>query len=377
VRILHVVTLISPDGAYGGPVRVAVNQARELRALGHDVTIAAGTRGFDVAPTEQDGVPVRLFPVRAVLPGAGFAGLSSPAMVTWFLRHGRDYDVVHVHLARDLVTLPIARIAVGRSQRLFTQTHGMIDPTDKMLARPIDALLTRPVLRRASGVFHLTDHEKRDVEAVANTDLDFIRLANGVPAAERRRESGEAPPHVLFLARLQARKRPVDFVNAAVAVLAEGHTARFTLVGPDEGEGDAVAARITDAGVSASVEWRGPLPPHETLETMRTADLYVLPSVDEPYPMSVLEAMSVGVPVIVTDTCGLAPLIAENACGAVTNGTVSELTAAMSALLADPPTLRTAGENAFRTVRATSGMASVAQTLDAAYSRDGAPAPSP
>lgn len=79
MRILSVVTLVSPDGAFGGPVRVALNQATALRELGHDVTLAAGGRGFDEPPTELDGVPVRLFPARTVVPGIGFAGLSSPA----------------------------------------------------------------------------------------------------------------------------------------------------------------------------------------------------------------------------------------------------------------------------------------------------------
>ena len=57
MRILHVVTLVSPDGEYGGPVRVATNLSKALRDLGHDVTIAAGTRGFESAPEQLDGTP--------------------------------------------------------------------------------------------------------------------------------------------------------------------------------------------------------------------------------------------------------------------------------------------------------------------------------
>src|SRR5437867_204758 len=58
MRILQVVTLLSPDGAYGGVARVALNQSAELIGRGHDVTVAAATRGYEVVPEELDGVPV-------------------------------------------------------------------------------------------------------------------------------------------------------------------------------------------------------------------------------------------------------------------------------------------------------------------------------
>ena len=79
MRILQVVTLLSPDGAYGGPARVALNQSAELIRRGHDVTVAAATRGYRVPPTELNGVPVRLFAARTLLPGTGFAGMGAPA----------------------------------------------------------------------------------------------------------------------------------------------------------------------------------------------------------------------------------------------------------------------------------------------------------
>ena len=52
---------------------------------------------------------------------------------------------------------------------------------------------------------------------------------------------------------------------------------------------------------------------------MAAASVYVLPSVREPYPMSVLEAMSVGLPVVVSADCGLAPLVERARCGIVTD----------------------------------------------------------
>ena len=46
MRVLQVVTLISPDGAYGGPTRVAFNQASALMESGVEVDVCAGTLGI-------------------------------------------------------------------------------------------------------------------------------------------------------------------------------------------------------------------------------------------------------------------------------------------------------------------------------------------
>src|ERR1700712_3015842 len=107
LRILHAVTLLSPDSAYGGPVRVALNQASALRGRGHSVTLAAAERGFDVAPRSADGTPLVLRRARRLVPHSGFAGLSAPSLMTWLLRSRSEFDVAHVHLARDLVLLPL------------------------------------------------------------------------------------------------------------------------------------------------------------------------------------------------------------------------------------------------------------------------------
>ncbi|MEJ7754401.1 MAG: glycosyltransferase, partial [Candidatus Limnocylindrales bacterium] len=153
LRILSIVTLVSPLGEYGGPVRVAVNQANALRELGHDVTIAGGVRGYgrDV-PTTINGVPARLFRASTLVPRTGFAGLAAPGLWRWFRRHARDYDVLHLHAARDLVTLPVGRLARRQGVPYVVQAHGMIDPSSNPLATPLDAVLTRAVLRGAAHV---------------------------------------------------------------------------------------------------------------------------------------------------------------------------------------------------------------------------------
>jgi glycosyltransferase involved in cell wall biosynthesis len=365
MRILSIVTLVTPDGAYGGPVRVAINQARALRELGHDVTVAAATRGFSAPPTELDGVPVRLFPARTLLPGTGFAGLTSPGLLRWLRTAVLRADVVHVHAARDLVTLPAAATARRAGVPYFLQTHGMIDPSANPLARPLDAALTRPLLRAAAGVFHLTGLEREQLTEVAG-ELRFHPLANGVPLAQ----AGEpgAVREVLYLARLAPRKRPLAFVQAAITLHPSHPEVTFTLVGPDEGEGDGVRRAVTEAAAAGvPVRYEGALAPEVTLDRMRRASVYVLPSVDEPYPMSVLEALSVARPVVVTDTCGLAGFVTAHDAGLVVGTGPDDLAAAIGVLLANPTAAAARGLSGQAAVRSELSMEAIAGRLAAHY----------
>jgi len=364
VRVLQVATLVSPDGAYGGPVRVALNQCAALQALGHTVELAAGTRGYDVPPTDVDGVPTHLYPVRQVVPGTRFAGLSSRGLRRWFRQHRDAYDVVHVHLARDLVTMPIALSALRAGLPLVVQTHGMVDASDKALARVLDAVATRRVLRRARTALYLTEIERADLLAVAGKAVALTRLTNGVPTAASA--STPRTREVLFLARLHPRKRPLEFVKTSIELSREYPSYRFTLVGPDEGEGAAVSELIARSNVS-SVSWEGPIAPEHVADRLASCAVYVLPSVDEPYPMTVLEAMSVGTPLVVTDSCGLAPDIERSESGLVADSSNESLTQVTRQLLADPVTRERLGANGAATARHEFSMTAVAERLDRIY----------
>lgn len=365
MRILQVVTLISADGAYGGPARVALNQSAELIGQGHDVTVAAATRGYRVPPTELDGVPLRLFPARTSVPGTGLAGVGAPALSRWFHRTGPSFDVVHVHLARELVVLPVALAARRRGIPYVVQTHGMVVPSRHPLAPALDAVATRKVLRDAGAVFYLTPQEREQLGAVAGPHLRLVRLGNGVPEYPPAIQS-PGPPEVLFVARMHPRKRPMAFVEMAKALLAAGIDARFTLVGPDAGEGPVLRAALRG---ESRIRWEGALAPAEIPRRMAAASVYVLPSVREPYPMSVLEAMSVGLPVIVTADCGLAPLLEETHSGIVTDPAVPAMAAAVESILTNPARAGAMGGQARETVRARLGLRAIGNRLLDVYTQ--------
>lgn len=367
MRILSIVTLISPHGEYGGPMRVALNQARELIALGHEVVLAGAMRGFDGRPPDDlEGVPVALYPARTLLPGVGFAGLSAPGLYRALPRLTHGIDVMHVHLARDLVTLPAADWARRHRVPYVVQTHGMIDESSNPLARPLDAAVTRRVLRGAGRVFYLTERERDGLISVAGPDLALQELANGVPMPLVPDVSRDTSPEVLYLARLARRKRPAEFVRMAERVADEFPSASFRLIGPDEGEGAAVERLIH--GARADVLWEGPIAPEAVITRMARSSIYVLPAIDEPYPMSVLEAMSLGLPVVITASCGLASLVEHSGSGIVVDHSVEQLAAAVERLLREPATARRMGAAGAALTRESLAMSAVAKRLAKAYS---------
>lgn len=370
MKIIQVATLISPRGEYGGPVRVAVNQTRELLAAGHEVLLAAGARGFGRRlPSEFDGVPVKLFEAFNPVPKTGFSGLVAPGLQKWLKTAIKSADVAHIHLSRDLVTLPAVSEVKRRHLPYVLQTHGMITLSNHPLAGTVDALWTRRALAGADTIFYLTPEERRGLSNVTSAALNLQELHNGVPETEQAGAPAEAPLEVLFLARLHARKRPLMFIEMAKALHGKYPDVRFSVVGPDGGEGPAVHAAIMQAGMGDALRWEGALAPADTTARINRSAIYVLPSVDEPFPMSVLEALSLGKPVVVTDSCGLAAGITEAGAGTVVDSSMESLVTGVECLLADSAYRNAVGGRARILAEQKFSMRTVREQLELAYSK--------
>ena len=321
MKIVQVLTYLSADAAYGGPVAVARSQCEELARRGHEVHLITGWDG--VARTELPGVQVHRHPIRQ-LPGLGFAGFYSPSLWRDVRALAADADVVHLHYARDLIQLPVGRLAA--TAPLVLQAHGMIRPDTRRSARLLDRAFTRPTYRRAALHLALTDQEVDDLPLVGTVDASRIRrIRNGVALAERPAAVAVRTPRVVYVARLHERKRPVAFVEAAAEVLARGIEAEFSLYGPDSGEGPAVREAIERLGIGHAVHYRGPLAPEKVPAVLGTSHVYVLPSRAEPFPMSLLEAMAHGLPSVITDDTGISAELAERGAAMRSEEHTSEL----------------------------------------------------
>jgi glycosyltransferase involved in cell wall biosynthesis len=192
-----------------------------------------------------------------------------------------------------------------------------------------------------------------------------VERANGFPAPREpqpgrlRREAGIGDDEllVLYVGRIAAGKG-IEWLLAAAREAADAH---FVFVGPDDGHG--VAALLHDAAArNPRIHALGPRA--DTAGLYGDADLFVLPSEGESFGMVAAEAASAGVPVVVTDRCGIAEFLNEAAL--VVEAGAESVTQAVVAALADPLLRERLGE-AGRDAAARNSWEAIVQRQEALY----------
>jgi glycosyltransferase involved in cell wall biosynthesis len=367
MKVLQIVTLISTTGAYGGPTAVAIQQCSELRRRDAQVELVAGWIERSPAPANWLDSPITSVRLHRWIPGANFAGLMS---WTWlraiWAALGRA-DVVHVHFSRDIAILLAVTLARMRRVPYVLQTHGMIAADRRRRSRVLDHLLVVPALQGAASVLHLTPVEAEALSSISRGRARLVRLVNGVAVAGPKVPRTADVPVVLFAARLHPRKRVLDFAQAAAQLTDRGVKASFIVAGPDQGDLPALTQLIASSSLVDVLRYVGPKGPAEMSALLAAVDLYVLPSVAEPFPMSVLEAMAVGTPVVITTDCGLADMFTESGAARVIEPSLPGLTAAMGELIQDKDLRETYGVKGQSFVHDNLSIAMVVEELRGIY----------
>lgn len=302
LSVLHVLTLNTRNGEYGGPVRVARETCTELKLMGHDVKIFSGT----LKNLEPDVILdlnesfVRVSPIWSKYP---ISSLWSWNLIPELYRKIRDSDIVHIHFARDLVSLFAAMICLFQRKRFVTQTHGMVVYDSRYLTKVLDRIFIVPLLCRSSVNFVLNEFERNRIAQVSNR-FNLKILANGISTSNYYK-SNRTRNHlvVAFCSRLHPQKRVDKFLELATSQ--KNNDIEFQIFGTDGGDLWKVKNYLNLTNRNHRVSYLGHLPPSEVIRTISEIDVLILPSFNENFPMIILEALSVGTCVLVMPSCGI------------------------------------------------------------------------
>jgi glycosyltransferase involved in cell wall biosynthesis len=224
----------------------------------------------------------------------------------------RTIDLVHAH---DWLTWP-AGMAVARERGVPLVVHAHSLEYDRSGAHPNPRIfeIERAGLRAADRVIAVSYYTRGIIHREHGIPLDRIAVVhNGVyTQAEiqsyRSRQPGSPRKTVLFLGRVTFQKGPEYFVQAAAKVVPHVPDVEFVVAG----SGDMLPTMIEQVaalGLGRYFHFTGFLKGPEVERTFSMADLYVMPSVSEPFGISALEAMSYDTPVIISKQSGVSELL--------------------------------------------------------------------
>ncbi len=169
------------------------------------------------------------------------------------------------------------------------------------------------------------------VPAAKITVIHNAALTPEIPVVEDRPPRNRTK-RVLFLGRVTWQKGPAFFVDAAEAALAEEPDLQFVVVGSGALLGD-MKDRVVAAGIAHRFEFTGFLKGADVSRAFARSDLYVMPSLSEPFGIAALEAVLQGVPVILSRQSGVSEVL--QSCPSVDYGDVTGLATAILAILSD------------------------------------------
>lgn len=317
--VLRVVTLASRTGRYGGPFDTATRQAQALRTGGFPTRVLAGAFPGD-RPDSSALAPGRYVRVRNLLRVRGFLSTFSARMAIATVQEAHLARTVHVSFARELVPIWSALVALALGRRLVLQPHGMLTSRTSFWHRVLDRVCIRPLFSRSSAVIALSGSEAQDLLAWSGGAMPPVHIVGNplptrvrVPPVERALPAPDVI-RVVFIARLHPRKRVVDFLAAAEAARAADLPWRWTVVGPDGGDGALVRRAAED---NASLDYLGAVSADSVVDQLSDATVFVMPSEREPWGNVLATAIALGIPSVVTRSAALAPQVEAYCAGRV------------------------------------------------------------
>jgi glycosyltransferase involved in cell wall biosynthesis len=361
MHILKVTQAYYPFLDRGGPTVKVRALGRGLAGRGHKVSVLTADLGLGGAArkientissrwgreTHEDGV-------RAIYLDslAQYRALTwNPGLASFCRAHLASCDLVHIYGLYDLLGPGVARACRRLGRPYVVETMGMFRPIVRnfWLKRAYHTVLGRRMLRGAVRLIATSEQESRELLAGGIPKNRIVLRRNGtdVPAElpppgcfRRLWDISPGTQLILFLGRLVSIKSP-DLILKAFAHWRRHHpdsrSSLLVLAGPEEGSGfrqqlETIASRM---GLNGDVLFTGPLYDDVKWAAFRDADLFVLPSQNESFGNTAAEAIACGTPVLVTDQCGIAPLVNQRA-GLVVPHDCRALEAGLERILGDP-----------------------------------------
>ncbi len=339
MNILFIVPSYKPAFIYGGPIVVIAQLAETLVTMGHSVTVytttANGATELMVSTGEEtivDGVKVYYF--KRV---TGDHTHASPALWRQLDRNVVTFDVVHIHSWWNILTIGAAWVCRKHGIKPVISPHGMLSKyilstNNSRKKKWLHRLVGKRLL--AKSILHVsTEMEwEESREIIPNWQGKVIPNLVALPKYKHRRVHNE-----VFTIGFLSRVDPKKGLDVLIRALGQVQTPYQLLVAGAGSEDytKELHALTESTGNADKVKWLGWKNGEEKFVFFSQLDLFALTSYSENFAIVVIEALSTGTPVLVSENVGLYKFVVENDYGWVTTMKQEDIVRALNDAIRD------------------------------------------
>lgn len=243
--------------------------------------------------------------------------INNYSIVAGVIARQQEYDIIHAH---DWLTYPAgihAKNVSGKPLIIhvhatdFDRSRGHVNPTvygiEKDGMDHADCIMCVSELTRQTVINHYHQDPAKCItmhNAVYPLSQDILDMVE-----EKRKDHQQRKEKIVtFLGRITMQKGPEYFVEAASLVLQRTHNIRFCMAGSGDMMNDMINL-VASRGIADRFHFPGFMRGKQVYEAFADSDVYVMPSVSEPFGISPLEAMQCGVPSIISKQSGCAEIL--------------------------------------------------------------------
>jgi glycosyltransferase involved in cell wall biosynthesis len=223
-----------------------------------------------------------------------------------------DFDIIHAH---DWLTYPAGLHAKSVSGKpLVIHVHATEFDRSRGNPNPIVYGIEKDGMDHCDHIICVSNLTRKTViENYHQPEWKVSTVHNAVepldPEIEAiERLAGVPEKIVTFLGRITMQKGPEFFVEAATQVLKKSNDIRFVMAGSGDMMNQMIQL-VAERGIADRFHFTGFLRGKQVYEMLKSSDVYVMPSVSEPFGISPLEAMQCGVPSIISYQSGCSEIL--------------------------------------------------------------------
>ena len=353
MKTLHIIS--SVDIKMGGTVSALMNILRVEKNIGMDATVVT-LKANELDPSLKDLATFIIispsFPAR--FSRSKYANL-------WLHENARSFDIAFIHSIWGIIQIEASRILHHLRIPFSIWPHAALDPFDlqkkKYLKKILGPIFIRPMLDNSKAIICTTKLESERLERYGATDKTRVLplpisplSAPGDRERFRKRYLLTNDDFVLlFLSRIDYKKGLNLLIPSLNRISSNHPNIKLIIAGSDtNGYKRNVRAWIREYELEDRVIMSGFLSGQDRLDAFAGSECFVLPSMNENFGIAIVEALSAGLPVLISDHVYIWKEIIQSGGGWVCNYSIESLSDTITMILSTPSDLIKKKENAKR-----------------------------